>query len=175
MTQQRPPMTILIDDAGYGDLLHGAVIGAYRPETDDFVYDVVHVKYFQKPLFKKQAYRDETRLIAQQLVRRLNPRKDEKIEICRGDILDKAAATLKESYGDERVERVKVEGRAQDLIEGAYLDEIRNLGYEPIPDRTEKWSKSFWHMYRWLKANPRMIKYAKTGWPRLNKNNLLRI
>ena len=56
-----------------------------------------------------------------------------------------------------------------------YLDEIRNLGYEPIPDRTEKWSKSFWHMYRWLKANPRMIKYAKTGWPRLTKNNLLRI
>ncbi|TRO48636.1 hypothetical protein E2P65_02495 [Candidatus Bathyarchaeota archaeon] len=168
-------MTILIDDAGYGDLLHGAVIGAYRPETEDFAYDVVDVKYFQKPLFKEQAYREETALIAQRLVKRLNPAEDEKIEICRGDILDKAAADLMEAYGEERVERVKVEGRAQDLIEGAYLDEIRNLGYEPIPDRTEKWSKSFWHMYRWLKANPRMIRYAKTGWPRLSKDNLLRV
>ena len=167
-------MTILIDDAGYGDLLHGAVIGAYRPETEDFVYDVVHVKYFQKPLFKEQKYRDEAAHIAATLVERLKPANEEKIEICRGDILDRAAETLKETYGKERIERVKVEGRAQELIEGAYLDEIRNLGYEPIPDRTEKWGKSFWHMYRWVKANPKMIKYAKTGWPRLSKNKLFR-
>ena len=165
-------MTILIDDAGYGDLLHGAVIGAYRPETQEFYYDVIHVKYFQTPLFLQRGYLTEAKKISIKLVERMKPSENEKIQLCRGDILDVAAEALIEIYSEERVDRVKVEGNAQDLIETAYLDEIRNLGYEPIPDRTEKWGKSFWHMYRWLKKNPKMIKYTKSGWPRLKKYKL---
>ena len=162
-------MTILIDDAGYGDLLHGAVIGAYRPETQEFYYDVIHVKYFQTPLFLQREYLTEAKVISIKLVERMKPSENEKIQLCRGDILDVAAEALIEIYSEERVERIKIEGNAQDLIETAYLDEIRNLGYEPIPDRTEKWGKSFWHMYRWLKKNKKMIKYTKSGWPRLKK------
>ncbi len=85
-----------------------------------------------------------------------------------------AVEILTEIYGEERITRVKVEGRAQELIESAYLDEIRNLGYEPIPDRTEKWGKSFWHMYRWLRDNRKMIKYSKSGWPRLRRFRIFR-
>jgi len=167
-------MTILIDDAGYGDLLHGAVIGAYRPETDEFIYDLIDVKYFQKPLFGKKEYQRQAGRIAKKLVKRLGLKDGERIEICQGDILDKAAEALGEINGEDRIKRVKIEGNAQELIESAYLDEIRNLGYEPIPDRTEKWGKSFWHMYRWLKANPRMIKYSKSGWPRLKRFRMFR-
>lgn len=167
-------MTILIDDAGYGDLLFGVVIGSYRPETDVFFYDVIDVKYFQKPLFARKLYLNEAGSIAQRLVERQRPEEGERIKICRGDILDKAAEILIESYGKERVERVKVEGRAQELIEGAYIDEIRNLGYQSIPDRTEKWAKSFFHMLRWLNAHPKMLKYSKSGWPRLKRFKLFR-
>jgi hypothetical protein len=167
-------MTIQIDDAGYGDLLFGVVIGVYRPETDDFFYDVINVKYFQRPLFEKKGYLDEALQIARKLVKRLKLEDGERIEICRGDILDKAAGGLIEAYGGKRVARVKVEGRAQLLMEEAYLNEIRNLGYEPLPDRTEKWGKSFWHMYRWLRNNPRMLRYAKSGWPRLQRFKLFR-
>lgn len=167
-------MTILIDDAGYGDLLHGAVIGAYRPETDEFIYDLIDVKYFQKPLFGKKEYQRQAGRIAKKLVKRLGLKDGERIEICQGDILDKAAEALGEINGEDRIKRVKIEGNAQELIESAYLDEIRNLGYEPIPDRTEKWGKSFWHMYRWLKANPKMIKYSKSGWPRLKRFRMFR-
>jgi len=162
-------LTILIDDAGYGDLLHGAVIGAYRPETQEFYYDVIHVKYFQKPLFLQRGYLVQAKEISLKLTERMKPTENEKIQLCRGDILNVAAEALVELYGEERVDRVKVEGDAQELIETAYLDEIRNLGYEPIPDRTEKWGKSFWHMYRWLKKNQKMVKYAKSGWPRMKK------
>ena len=168
-------MTILIDDAGYGDLLHGAVIGAYRPETDEFIYDLIDVKYFQKPLFGKKEYQRQAGRIAKKLVKRLGLKDGERIEICQGDIVDKAADALGEIYGEDRIKRVKIEGNAQELIESAYLDEIRNLGYEPILDRTEKWGKSFWHMYRWLKANPRMIKYSKSGWPRLKRFRMFRL
>jgi len=167
-------MTILIDDAGYGDLLHGCVIGAYRPETDEFIYDLIDVKYFQKPLFGKKEYQRQAGRIAKRLMKRLGLKDGEHIEICQGDIVDKAAEALGEIYGEDRIKRVKIEGNAQELIESAYLDEIRNLGYEPIPDRTEKWGKSFWHMYRWLKANPRMIKYSKSGWPRLKRFRMFR-
>ena len=162
-------MTILIDDAGYGDLLYGAVIGAYKPETDEFTYDVINVKFFQKPLFSKKEYQDQASKISMNLVKKLSLNEGERIEICRGDILDKAAERLIEEYGEDRIVRIKVEGRAQELIESAYLDEIRNIGYEPIPDRTEKWGKSFWHMYRWLRKNPKMVKYSKSGWPRLKR------
>jgi len=167
-------MTIQIDDAGYGDLLFGVVIGAYRPETDDFFYDVINVKYFQRPLFEKKGYLDEALHIARKLVKRLELEDGERIEICRGDILDKAADGLIEACGEKSLARVKVEGRAQHLVEEAYLDEIRNLGYEPLPDRMEKWGKSFWHMYRWLRNNPRMLRYAKSGWPRLQRFKLFR-
>ena len=167
-------MTILIDDAGYGDLLHGAVIGAYRPEKDDFIYDMIDVKFFQKPRFANKEYQDEAERIAVRLVERLQLEEKEMINICRGDILDRAADALVEEYGETRVDRVKVEGKAQTFIEEAYLDEIRNIGYEPIPDRTEKWGKSFWHMYRWLTKNRDKIKYAKTGWPNLKKYKMFR-
>jgi hypothetical protein len=167
-------MTIYIDDAGYGDLLHGAVIGAYRPETDEFVYDMIDVKYFQEPRFAKKEYQNEAAKIAKKLVQRLNPKTKEIIEICRGDINDKAAEYLALEYGEELVKRAKVEGRAQDLVENAYLDEIRNLGYEPISDRTEKWGKSFWHMFRWVGKNRNMLKYTKSGWPRLQRYKMFR-
>lgn len=167
-------MTIQIDDAGYGDLLFGAVIGAYRPGKDDFVYDVIDVKYFQKPLFKTREYKKEAGQIARKLVQRLKPEENEKIELCQGDILDQAAEALNKTYGEDRISRTKIVGRAQTLIESAYLDEIRNLGYEPIPDRTEKWGKSFWHMYRWLKKNPKMLRYTKSGWPRLKRFNMFK-
>jgi len=165
-------LTILIDDAGYGDLLNGAVIGAYRSNNDHFIYDMINVRYFQKPLFEKRQYLDEAGRIAMDLVERMGLGDEEEIMLCRGDILNRAAEVLVEHFGDDRIHRVKIEGRAQHLVELAYLNEIRNMGYEPIPDRTEKWGKSFWHMYRWLKANPKMVRYAKTGWPRLKKFRL---
>ena len=165
-------LTIIIDDAGYGDLLYGAVIGAYRTETKEFQYDLIDVKYFQKPLFQTKKYQEEAKRISLSLVRRMKLKDTEKIELCQGDILDKASEALNKKYGEERIARIKVEGIAQHLTEEAYLDELRNQGYKPLPDRTEKWGKSFWHMYRWIKNNQNMLKYTKSGWPRLKRYQL---
>jgi len=56
----------------------------------------------------------------------------------------------------------------------AYLDELRNLGYEPLEERDKKRAKSFFHMMNWLKKNPDKLKYAKTGWPRLFRYRLFK-
>ncbi len=166
-------MTIIVDDAGSGDLLFGVVIGVYREETGEFKYDVIDVSFYQDRFCDKE-YLQETSRVTSQLVAAFNPKPDEEIHVCQGCIFDVAAADLQKVHGKERVSRVKVTGEAQRLVEIAYLDEIRNLGYEPLAEREAKRAKSFFHMMRWLKANPAMLRYAKTGWPRLKRYRLFK-
>ena len=167
-------MTIVVDDAGSGDLLFGVVIGAYRLETAEFTYRLVDVKFFQPKIFKEKKYLQETTRVVSELVAALKLKPDETVQICQGNIFDDAATELRKVYGEDRVQRVKVVGEPQRLTEIAYLDEIRNLGYEPLAEREEKRAKNFFHMMRWLKANPAMLSYAKTGWPRLARYHLFK-
>ena len=167
-------MTIIIDDAGSGDLLFGVVIGALRDSTREFKYGVVDVKYFQSLLFSRKLFLNECSKIVSGLLAKIEPKLEEEIHLCRGYIFDGAIQKLKKKYGENRVRRIKVTGEAQDLTEIAYLDELRNLGYEPLEERENKRAKSFFHMMRWLKRNPDKLKYAKTGWPRLQKYKLFR-
>lgn len=166
-------MTVIVDDAGSGDLLFGVVVGAYRQETGDFKYDLIDVRFYQEN-FKEKEYLQESSRVVSRLVAGFNLGQDEEIHICQGCIFDIAAEELRKIYGEDRVKRIRVEGEAQRLIEIAYLDEIRNLGYEPLAEREEKRGKSFFHMMRWLKDNPEMLKYAKTGWPKLKNYQLFK-
>jgi hypothetical protein len=167
-------MTIIIDDAGMGDLLFGVVIAAYRDTTREFRYDIINVKNFQARLFSRKAYMKQAAKIVTKLLTEMKLKQDEDIHICRGYIFDDAVVRLNKKYGEERVHRIKVEGEAQDLTETAYLDELRNLGYEPLEEREEKRAKNFFHMMNWLKKNPSMIQFAKTGWPRLQRYKLFK-
>ena len=168
-------MTIEIDDAGTGDILFGAVIGAYRPEDDHFIYDVIEVRHFQMPLYKEKTHLEEAKRIVIELVERLDLRETEKIIICTGDVLNVAVEALIEKYGEDVVERGKIEGRAQHLVELAFTDELRNIGFEPLEERTEKWGKNFWHMYKWINKRPkRRLKFAKSAFPNLKKYPLFK-
>ena len=167
-------MTLIIDDAGSGDLLHGVVIAAFRDETQEFRYDLIDVKFFQSKRFYQKEYLLQTSRIVSQLVAGLKIKPEEEIHVCKGYIFDEAVEDLKKVYGDDRIRRVEVTGEPQRLVEIAYLDEIRNLGYEPIAEREDKRAKSFFHMMRWLRENPDMLRYAKTGWPRLSRYRLFK-
>lgn len=162
-------MTIIIDDAGMGDLLFGVVIAAYRDSTREFRYGIIDVKYFKDGYFTHKSYLTQCSKIVINLLTQMKLKQDEEIYICRGYIFDDAFGKLKRKYGEDKINRIKVTGEAQDLAETAYLDELRNLGYEPLVERENKRAKSFFHMMNWLKKNPSMIKYAKTGWPRLQR------
>jgi CxxC-x17-CxxC domain-containing protein len=164
-------VTVIVDDAGSGDLLFGVVVGVYRQETDHFKYDIIDVRFYQE-IFKEKEYLQESSRLVSKLVAAFNPEPDEEIHICQGCIFDVAAEDLRKIYGEDRVKRIHVDGEAQRLIEIAYLDEIRNLGYEPLAERDEKRGKNFFHMMRWLKDNPKMLRYAKTGWPKLKNYQL---
>jgi hypothetical protein len=94
---------------------------------------------------------------------------DEEIEICRSFVFDETREELFGKFGKEKVKTAIISGDAQHNVETAYLDEIRNLGYEPLPDRDDKRAGSFFHMLRWVKNDRTRLKYAKTGWPRLKR------
>lgn len=167
-------MAVIIDDAGSGDLLFGVVIGAFNDKNKDFRYDVVDVRYFQPPIFHKKLYLKQASKIVFSLINRLKIMIDEPILVCRSYIFDEAVKDLRLKFGVDRIQKIKVTGEPQLFTETAYLDELRNLGYNPIENREEKRAKSFFHMMRWLKRNPEKMKYAKTGWPRLLKYPLFR-
>ena len=167
-------MTIIIDDAGSGDLLFGVVIGAFRDSTREFRYGVIDVKYFQTRFFLRKAYLKQCSKIVSKLLAEMKPKSDEEIHLCRGYIFDDSIEKLNHKYGQDRIHRIKVTGEAQDLTEIAYLDELRNLGYEPLEERENKRAKNFFHMMNWLKKNPDKLRYAKTGWPRLQRYKLFR-
>lgn len=167
-------MTITIDDAGIGDLLFGVIIGGFREETQEFRYEILDVKYFRSKRFRRKEYLKQASRVVFQLLGKLRLKAEESIHICKGYIFDEAVRDLRRRYGDDRIRRVKVTGEPQRLTEIAYLDEIRNLGYEPIRKRDDNRAKSFFHMMNWLKENPDKLKYAKTGWPRLSRYRLFR-
>jgi CxxC-x17-CxxC domain-containing protein len=165
-------VTIIVDDAGSGDLLFGIVIGAFRVETAEFKYKLIDVKFFQPELYCNKAILTEASKVTSELLACLKAKPDEEVRLCQGYIFDEAAAELKKTLGEKLVQRIRVIDEPQRLTEIAYLDEIRNLGYEPLAEREEKRAKSFFHMMRWLKANPDKLQYAKTGWPRLKRYHL---
>jgi CxxC-x17-CxxC domain-containing protein len=167
-------LTIIVDDAGSGDLLFGVVIGTFRAETGEFKYGVVDVKFFQPSFYCQKGYLAETAKVTAELLAGLMVKPDEEVHLCQGYIFDEAAADLKKALGEERVRRIRVTGEAQRLTEIAYLDEIRNLGYEPLAEREEKRAKSFFHMMRWLKADPTRLGFAKSAWPRLKRYKLFK-
>jgi hypothetical protein len=167
-------LTIVVDDAGIGDLLFGVVIGAFRCETREFRYEILDVKYFRPPRFGSKDYLKQASQIVFQLLDKFKLERDEPVQICRGYIFDEAVKDLKEKYGENRIRRITVTGEPQRLTETAYHDELRNLGYEPIEERDRKRAKSFFHMMNWLERNPDKLIYAKTGWPRLSKYPLFR-
>ena len=98
-------MTIIIDDAGSGDLLFGVVIGAYRSENQDFTYDVIDVKYFQQPRFHQKEYLKQACKIVYSLLDKLEVQNDELIMICSSYIFDTASEFLRKTYGDDKIKK----------------------------------------------------------------------
>ena len=162
-------MTVQIDDAGVGDLLYGVVVGVHRKETGEFHYDVIPVSFFQSPNFAKKMYLGKATELAEALLHQMKLGENEEIEICSSFLFDETRPLLAGKYGQTRVKTSVIAGQAQTNVETAYLDEIRNLGYEPIPERDEKRARSFFHMLKWVKGDPERLRYAKTGWPRLKR------
>lgn len=146
-------------------MLGGVVIACYREETKEFAHRLIDVKFFQEPAFDQKHYLNEVSQAVQDLVNELKVTKEEPITLCTGYVLSRAVFDLRQKGFD--VSTGKITGNLQGLAEQAYLNEIKKLGYEPIPDRevsNRMRAKSFYDMLKWIKEKPERYKFAKTGW-----------
>ncbi len=163
---------IQIDDAGWGCLLGGVLIGAYREQTQEFACVEAPVNQFQGAAFIEKAYLAGAVDAARDVLAQLNVEKDEPIRICTGYVLDGIRGMLEaEGY---QWQTAKIVGPLQERIEGALLERlhalgVRDLDYETL---TGKQGLAFYKCLRWLKGEninacqpaPGREQFAKTGW-----------
>ena len=151
-------MTIQIDDALWGSLVGPTFVGAYRPETDEFVYGTVDVYFFQGQPFARKGYLEETTSVIRELLERLEADEEEPLEICTGGVFDHA-----ETHLGDRVRRTKITGRLQDLVEGVATDYLVNLGI-PI-DGVGPGAEHFRICLNWVAEDLNHREdFVKTGW-----------
>jgi len=80
-------MVVQIDDAGWGDLVGGCLLGFLRRETGEYIVKLIDVSHFRPPNFAKKTYLREALRLAREALDELKVSKDEEIEICTGSVL----------------------------------------------------------------------------------------
>jgi hypothetical protein len=182
-------MMLQIDDAGWGCLVGGVVIGCYRmpPEPapgalqlgGEFVSGVIAPSYFQNDAaeepnrYSRRRYLDEAAQVAATCLARLKATPAEEVAICSGHVLDGVRAWL--SSQGYRWHTARITGALQEQAERAFqlhLAELGfNVGYDLLIDHDSA-GLFWWRQIQWLKGgdvnalapDPARAAVCKTGW-----------
>lgn len=165
-------MTVQIDDAGWGSLVGGVLIGACREESPQTQHGFreIPATFFQGEAFSRKAYLDVGANLALELMEELDVPKDEPVKVCTGYVLQAVRAELlAKGY---QVIPAKIGDPLQTLIETELLRRVQAIGVDTnLETLTEKQGLFFWQCVRWLKggdlngpALPERERQCKTGW-----------
>lgn len=154
---------IQIDDAGSGSFIGGTCIGIYRPETNEYFFDIIPVELYNKENFKKKLYIDEVVNIVSKAFDALNVSFNETIEVCRGYMFEKLKLWLNDNgyccYSTH------ISGRIQDIVEKNFELYTVRIG---LPEQYIKYTKYPFHFHkllRWVFADYQdRLKLCKVGW-----------
>jgi hypothetical protein len=154
---------IQIDDAGSGSFVGGTCIGIYRPESNEYYFDIIPVVFYNRENFKKKLYLDKVVSIVSASFNLLNVSKDEDIEICQGYMFEKLKLWLDSNGYLWRSTRIT--GRAQEIVERNFELYTVKLG---LPKQYIKYTKYPFHFHkllRWVYADPEQrVNLCKIGW-----------
>lgn len=154
---------IQIDDAGSGSFVGGTCIGVYRPETNEYYFDIIPVELYNNENFKKKTYLLEVVEIVSTAFINLNVEKKELIEVCRGYMFSALKEWLSENgyfwYGTQ------ITGNIQEIVEKNFELYTINLGLHKEYIRYTKYPFHFHKLLRWVFADyENRIKLCKIGW-----------
>jgi len=164
-------VTIQIDDAGWGCLLRGVLIGAYREETREFICEEIPVAFFQNAAFDRRDYLEAAARIAERLFLQPGLSRAEPVVVCTGYVLDGVREWL--AHAGYNWQSGKIRGPLQERIETALLEKLRELGVDmDYKTLTQKQGLAFYQCLLWLKGGaninapvrPERARWAKTGW-----------
>lgn len=152
-----------IDDAGSGSFVGGTCIGVYRPQTNEYYFDIIPVELYNKENFKKKLYLDEVVEIVSAAIKTISPFRGEVIEICRGYMFERLKRWLDQNgytwYSTQ------ITGRIQEIVEKNFELYTQNLG---LPWHYIKYTRYPFHFHkllRWVYADfNNRIGLCKVGW-----------
>lgn len=152
-----------IDDAGSGSFVGGTCIGIYRPETNEYFFDIIPVEFYNKENFRKKIYLDEVVNIASRAIKSFEPARGEVIEICRGYMFERLKYWLDDN--GYRWYSTQITGRIQEIVEKSFELYTERLG---LPWQYIKYTRYPFHFHkllRWVYADfDNRIKLCKVGW-----------
>lgn len=151
---------IIIDDAGWGDLILGVVIGALKLPDRRYMERRIPVSSFQPPNFRKKRYLDDAVKIAEEIVEVMEADKDTLFEVCSGYVLSSIRNYLQDQAF--HVKEVEVTGELQESVERGYIRWCTEVGVPP--ERLED-KRRFFTLLEWVGENPKLREgLVKTGW-----------
>ncbi len=161
---------VKIDDAGWGCLVGGVLLGIYREETGEFDYREIPVEVFQGRSFACRQYCDAAYRLTSELLRSINVTHEEPIMVCTGEVLAGVRRYLSD-HGYNWL-RGKITGGLQERIERTLQEKLKEVGIKvDYRTLTEKQGLLFWHCVKWLKGGnldgkglPERERLCKTGW-----------
>lgn len=151
---------ILIDDAGWGGLLLGVVIGALKPPDRRYMERRIPVSSFQPPNFENKKYLDDAVKIADEIVEVMQPDMETSFKVCSGYVLSSIRRHLRER--GFRVEEVEIVGELQEMVERSYVSWCVEVG---VPPERLQDGRRFWTLLEWVAERPDLReRLVKTGW-----------
>jgi len=151
---------ILIDGAGWGDILLGVVIGAINPPDPRYIERRIPVSSFQPPNFENKQYLDNTVKIADEIVEVMRPDMETTFKVCSGYVLSSIRRHLRDR--GFKVEEVEFTGELQEKVERSYTRWCKEIG---VPAERLEDKRRFWTFLEWVAERPRLReKLVRTGW-----------
>jgi hypothetical protein len=156
---------ILIDDAGWGDLILGVVIGAlklpaHRYIPISYMERRISISSFQPPDFENKRYLDEAVKIAEEIVEVMQPDSGTRFKVCSGYVLSSIRRYLRDRGFN--VEEVEITGELQEMVERSYVRWCIEVG---VPAERLVDERRFSTLLEWVAEKPEIReKLVKTGW-----------
>ena len=150
----------MIDDAGWGDLILGVVIGALKPPDCRYMERRIPVSSFQPPNFKNKRYLDDAVKIAEEIVEVMQPDRETRFKVCSGYVLSSIRRHLRDRGFN--VEEVEITGELQEMVERSYVRWCKEVG---VPAERLEGKRCFWTLLDWVGEKPEIREsLVKTGW-----------
>ena len=151
---------ILIDDAGWGDLILGVVIGAFKLPDRKYLHRRISVSSFQPPNFKNKRYLDDAIKIADEIIEVMQPDRDTRFKVCSGYVLSSIRGHLRDQGFS--VKEVEITGELQEMVERGYVEWCVEVG---VPAERLEDERRFWTLLEWVAEEPKIReRLVKTGW-----------
>jgi len=151
---------ILIDDAGWGDLILGVVIGALKLPDRRYMERRIPLSSFQPPNFEDKQYLDDAVKITEEIVEAMRPDRETQFKVCSGYVLSSIRRHLRERGFS--VKEVEITGELQNMVERGYIRWCVEVG---VPAERLEEKRRFWTLLEWVAEKPKIReKLVKTGW-----------